>query len=80
MPVEKSSGHFSHVLFALALESSEALAELVHKQIREAWGITDTPNLSKRDMFTAKYHGCRYNFGYPVSPRHRVRPVLLRLG
>ncbi len=66
----KDEGQYtlSHVLFSLAVESAEATAELLHKRIREEWGIIDDPALTLRDLFTAKYHGCRYSFGYPACP------------
>ena len=58
----------SHLLQALALELAEATAEFVHKRIRDAWGITDPPGLSTRQLFNADYQGIRVSFGYPACP------------
>ena len=51
----------------MAIESAEALAELVHKKMRELWGIVDA-NLTKQEIFQAKYHGIRLSYGYPACP------------
>ena len=66
----KNSGEYlkSHILQALALESSEAYAELLHSQIRRMWGIPDTPEMTMLEKFQAKYQGKRYSFGYPACP------------
>ena len=41
----------SHILQVLALESAEAFAELLHKQIRQMWGIGDPAGLTYQDLF-----------------------------
>ena len=58
----------SHGLAALALETAEAAAELVHQRIRAAWGFPDPPDLALRDQLAARYRGKRYSFGYPACP------------
>jgi len=57
----------SHALQAVAIESAEALAELLHEKIREMWGI-DAGGLSLQEKFQAKYRGLRVSFGYPACP------------
>jgi len=66
----KESGEYlrSHILQALAIESAEALAEMLHRNIRTMWGIPDTPELSRKDIFQARYRGVRVSFGYPACP------------
>ncbi len=66
----KKEGQYlkSHVLMAMALETAEAMAEYIHKQIRAAWNQSDPPNLSKMDLFRAHYAGKRFSFGYPACP------------
>jgi 5-methyltetrahydrofolate--homocysteine methyltransferase len=59
----------SHIIQALALESAEAYAELLHSQIRKAWGFPDGPEMTMMERFQAKYRGKRYSFGYPACPR-----------
>lgn len=59
----------SHIVQALALESAEAYAELLHSQLRKSWGYADAPEMTMMERFQAKYRGKRYSFGYPACPR-----------
>ncbi len=67
----KNQGNYlkSHIIQALALESAEAYAEMLHSQIRKGWGFPDSPDMTLLDRFQAKYRGKRYSFGYPACPR-----------
>ena len=69
----------SHTVQALALESAEAFAELLHQQIRQMWGFGDQPGISYQDLFRAQYRGKRYSFGYPACPRLEDQEQLFRL-
>jgi 5-methyltetrahydrofolate--homocysteine methyltransferase len=64
------SGEYTKYLYlhGLSVESAEALAELLHKQMRAELGISgdDAPRIS--DLFHQKYRGSRYSFGYPACP------------
>ncbi len=66
----KEEGEYlkSHALQALALETAEGFAELLHEQLRADWGFPDPPDLTKRDLFRANYRGRRVSFGYPACP------------
>jgi 5-methyltetrahydrofolate--homocysteine methyltransferase len=66
----KNEGYYfkSHALQSLAIESSEACAEWLHRRIREDWGFPDAPSLTMSQRFTSKYRGKRYSFGYPACP------------
>jgi 5-methyltetrahydrofolate--homocysteine methyltransferase len=66
----KNEGYYfkSHGLQALAIESSEACAEWLHRRIREDWGFRDPPELTMAQRFTSRYRGKRYSFGYPACP------------
>jgi len=75
---EKGEYLKSHILQILAIESAEALAELVHKKMRELWGITDIP-LTKQEIFQAKYHGIRLSYGYPACPDLNEQAKLWKL-
>ena len=77
----KERGEFlnSHILQALALESAEAFAELLHQQLRQMWGFGDPQGLSYADLFRAQYRGRRYSFGYPACPRLEDQEQLFRL-
>ena len=67
----KANGAFlkSHILQALALESAEGFAELLHQKIRGMWGFPDPADISMGDLFKVKYRGVRVSFGYPACPR-----------
>jgi 5-methyltetrahydrofolate--homocysteine methyltransferase len=69
----------SHILQALALESAEAYAEMLHSQIRKSWGFGDSTELTMMERFQAKYRGKRYSFGYPACPRLDDQALLFKL-
>jgi 5-methyltetrahydrofolate--homocysteine methyltransferase len=64
------AGEFTKYLYVhgLGVETAEALAEYVHRMMREDLGIAadDAPRIS--DLFHQKYRGSRYSFGYPACP------------
>ncbi|MDD3324997.1 MAG: methionine synthase [Sulfurospirillaceae bacterium] len=64
------AGNFSEYYFVhgLGVELAEALAEIVHKQIRLDLGIAKNEGNSLRDVKMKGYVGCRYSFGYPACP------------
>jgi len=69
----------SHLLQALALETAEAYAELLHMQIRSLWGFPDPVGTTMLDRFKANYRGKRYSFGYPACPRLEDQEILFRV-
>jgi len=69
----------SHALQAIAMESAEAFAELLHERLRAMWGFPDSGALSLSDKFQAHYRGLRVSFGYPACPRLEDQSVLFRL-
>ncbi len=77
----KAKGEFvkSHAVQALALESAEAFAEYLHSRIRTQWGFPDPPDLTKEDLFKARYRGIRVSFGYPACPNLEDQVTLFRL-
>ncbi|HXX13587.1 MAG TPA: methionine synthase [Candidatus Eremiobacteraceae bacterium] len=66
----KQEGYYfkSHGLQALAIETSEACAEWLHRRIREDWGFPDPADMTMAQRFTSRYRGKRYSFGYPACP------------
>jgi len=64
------AGNFTEYFFVhgLGVELAEALAEIVHKQIRLDLGIAENEGHSLRDVQMKRYLGCRYSFGYPACP------------
>ena len=69
----------SHILLALAIESAEGFAELLHAELRLQWGIMDPLNHPKQEIFKAHYQGKRYSFGYPACPRLEDQALLWQL-
>ncbi len=66
-------------LHGLSVETAEALAEYLHKKMREELGIAgeDSPHI--RDLFHQKYRGSRYSFGYPACPNLEDQTKLFTL-
>ena len=69
----------AHILQALALESAEAFAELLHQQIRQMWGLGDPAGTTPQDLFRTQYRGKRFSFGYPACPRLEDQQQIFRL-
>jgi 5-methyltetrahydrofolate--homocysteine methyltransferase len=55
-------------LHGLGVETAEALAEYIHKQIRVDLGIAGEDARDLHDLFKQGYRGSRYSFGYPACP------------
>ncbi len=66
-------------LHGLGVETTEALAEYVHKQMRAELGITADDSRELPDLFHKKYRGCRYAYGYPACPEMADQQKLLDL-
>ena len=75
-----AAGQFlnAHILQALALESAEGFAELLHQQMRQMWGIGDPPGITPYQLFRTQYRGRRFSFGYPACPRLEDQEPLFR--
>ena len=69
----------AHILQALALESAEAFAELLHQQIRQMWGLGDPSGTTPQDLFRTQYRGKRFSFGYPACPRLEDQQQIFRM-
>ncbi len=63
----------------LGVELAEALAEIVHKQIRIELGILKNEKPSIRDVKMRAYQGARYSFGYPACPDLSQNKVIFDL-
>jgi 5-methyltetrahydrofolate--homocysteine methyltransferase len=69
----------SHTLQAVAIETAEAFAEKLHRDLRTLWGFPDPPGMTMTDRFKAKYQGVRVSFGYPACPNLADQEKLFRL-
>ena len=76
----KAAGDYlkMHAVQALALETAEGYAELLHSQLRSMWGFPDSPEMTMLERFRAEYKGKRYSFGYPACPRLEDQTLLFQ--
>ncbi len=66
-------------LHGLSVETAEALAEYIHKQIRVELGIGQEDARDMRELFKQGYRGSRFSFGYPACPNMADQRILLEL-
>jgi 5-methyltetrahydrofolate--homocysteine methyltransferase len=66
-------------LHGLSVESAEALAEFIHRQIRVELDISSDDSRDIEGLFRQGYRGSRYSFGYPACPRLEDQVPLLQL-
>ncbi len=66
-------------LHGLAVETAEALAEFWHKRMRQELSIANEDSPKIKDLFTQKYRGSRYSFGYPACPNLQDQEKLFAL-
>ncbi len=77
---EKQLDDYNAILVkAIGDRLAEALAEYMHKQVRDEWGYGRTENLKLDDLFSEKYRGIRPAPGYPSQPDHTEKPILFEL-
>lgn len=76
-----AKGEFQDYLYThgMGVETAEALAEYWHQQVRHEMGIDDQEPTDMRLLFSAKYHGARYSFGYPACPNLEDQAKLFEL-
>jgi 5-methyltetrahydrofolate--homocysteine methyltransferase len=75
------TGEYTRYLYlhGLSVETAEALAELLHKKMREDLGIAGEDAARIGDLFHQKYRGSRYSFGYPACPNMEDQTKLFAL-
>jgi 5-methyltetrahydrofolate--homocysteine methyltransferase len=76
-----ASNDYKNYLYfhGLSVEGAEALAELMHKRIREELGIAGKDARDIRRLFSQGYQGSRYSFGYPACPNLEDQVKLFEL-
>jgi 5-methyltetrahydrofolate--homocysteine methyltransferase len=64
------AGEYRDYLFlhGLSVETAEAMAEYIHKQIRMELDIAGKDAREVRKIFQQGYQGSRFSFGYPACP------------
>jgi 5-methyltetrahydrofolate--homocysteine methyltransferase len=63
---------------ALADRLAEALAEMLHREVRLSWYAPDE-NLAGAELIAEKYRGIRPAPGYPAQPDHTEKQTLFEL-
>ena len=77
---EKQLDDYNAILVkAVGDRLAEALAEYMHKQVRNEWGYGRAENLKQEDLVSEKYRGIRPAPGYPAQPDHTEKPILFEL-
>ncbi len=66
-------------LHGLGVETAEALAEFWHKRMRQELGIAGDDSPKIKELFTQRYRGSRYSFGYPACPNMADQEKLFAL-
>lgn len=76
-----ANGDYQDYLYihGMGVEVAEALAEYWHQQVRQEMGIADQEPEDRRLLFSARYHGSRYSFGYPACPNLEDQAKLFEL-
>jgi len=75
----ENDDYTSIMVKALGDRIAEALAEMMHKKVRDLWGYGRKENLSNEDLIDEKYRGIRPAPGYPSCPDHTEKEILWRL-
>lgn len=76
---EKNDDYNSIMVKALGDRIAEAMAEVLHKKVREIWGYGRNENLTSKDMISEKYRGVRPAPGYPACPDHTEKTKIWKL-
>ncbi len=77
---EKENDDYNAILVkALGDRLAEALAEMLHKRVRDLWGYGVEENLNHEDLIKEKYRGVRPAPGYPACPDHTEKSKIWSL-
>jgi 5-methyltetrahydrofolate--homocysteine methyltransferase len=77
---EKEHDDYNSIMAkALADRLAEAMAEWLHKLVREEWGYGKGEMLSTEDLIQERYRGIRPAPGYPALPDHTEKRTLFDL-
>ena len=76
---QKNDDYNAIMVKALGDRVAEALAELVHKKVRDEWGFGRDENLTNEELIKEKYRGIRPAPGYPSCPDHTEKATIWKL-
>ncbi|MBF0199374.1 MAG: B12-binding domain-containing protein, partial [Planctomycetes bacterium] len=78
--IKESGDDYTSILIqALADRFAEALAEYIHKCVRDQWGFGKDENLSMSEVIKENYRSIRPAAGYPACPDHTEKETLWKL-
>jgi 5-methyltetrahydrofolate--homocysteine methyltransferase len=76
----KANKYTEYLYFhGLSVESAEALAEVLHKRVRQELGVGHEDAAEIRKLLNQGYRGSRYSFGYPACPNLEDQRQLFEL-
>jgi 5-methyltetrahydrofolate--homocysteine methyltransferase len=73
---ERNDDYRAIMIQSLGDRFAEALAEYMHKQVRDEWGFGADEDLDVGAMISEKYQGIRPAAGYPACPDHTEKGKL----
>jgi len=76
---DKGDDYTAIMIQALGDRFAEALAEYMHKRIRDQWGFGKEEDFTIEDLIKEKYRGIRPAAGYPACPDHTEKETLWEL-
>ena len=76
---DKKDDYSAIIVKALGDRLAEALAEYLHKEVRNLWGFGRNEQLSHEDLLKVRYRGIRPAPGYPSCPDHSEKSEIWRL-
>lgn len=77
---EEAGDDYSSIMVkAIGDRLAEALAEMLHKKVRDNWKFGLKEELTQEDLIKEKYRGVRPAPGYPACPDHTEKEILWRL-
>lgn len=75
----KNDDYNSIMVQALGDRIAEALAEMIHKKVRDYWGYGKDEKLTSDELIKEKYIGIRPAPGYPACPDHTEKRTIWNL-
>ncbi len=76
---DQGDDYNSIMVKAIGDRLAEALAELLHKKVRDNWGFGLKETLTSEDLIKEKYRGVRPAPGYPACPDHTEKGLIWEL-
>lgn len=68
-----------YLMHGLGAQLAEALAHIIHKQIRIDLQILKDEEAFLKDIKKSSFQGCRYSFGYPACPELSYNKIIFEL-